>query len=139
MELHAIFYVLAGMFVGILVAYQAAYKRIRITAAQLIHTIREPWRAPREHGFQDFLRAMENNRIEGGHTAQAQPFLDRMNEIATYWQIGALSERDIKACFRQDITNLINNAYMQDILIRLHERDATYANLQKLLDRAARW
>ena len=92
------------------------YDRVKITSGQLIHAIREPWRAPREHGFQDFLAAMANNRVEAGHTRHVVPFLDRMNEVAAYWQIGALNERDIREFFGRDIMSLKNNAYLQDVL-----------------------
>ena len=128
-----------GMLCGIIALCVNISDRVRITSGQLIHAIREPWRMPLDNGFKYFLIAMEENKIEGGHTRHAAPFLDRMNEVATYWQIGALNERDIQEFFGRDITNLKNNAYLQDILKHYYEKNSSYDNLKKLLEKSNQW
>lgn len=114
------------------------HKQSKVSSANLILELLKPWRDPE---FQNFLNRITQQDITEKDVDGIEKFLNQLEDIATFWKDGTLSEIHVKEFFGSNLKTVSENQYFQDYIRYWNDKNPKYyfVNLKKLIMKVDEW
>lgn len=110
----------------------------KVSSANLILELLEPWR---KEEFQKFLAEVADPKITTYDEVKLEKFLNQLEDIATFWKDGTLTEIHVKEFFGSNLKNIQDDKFIQDYIKKWNDKNPKYyfVNLKKLIEKVKDW
>lgn len=110
----------------------------KVSSANLILDLLEPWR---KADLQKLLNQIADPKITNYNEGELEKFLNQLEDIATFWKDGTLSEMHIKEFFGSNLKAVRDDKFIQEYIKKWNDKNPKYffVNLIKLIEKVKDW
>lgn len=110
----------------------------KVESARLARELHSSWRNNAE--FQSILAKVNNPDITAYPEDEAYPFLDKFEDIATFWDDDILQDKHVRSLFGANLKKIRKDDHLLlYITMAQQENPRTFIYLQKLLKKSEEW
>jgi len=122
----------------IVTAYQT-HKHSKVTSASLILELLKPWRENED--FKHLLSQILDPNTKDYDEKEIEEFLNQLEDIATLWKDGTLTENHIKEFFGSNLKSVRDDNFIQNYIKKWKDKNSDYyfVNLRKLIEKVNDW
>lgn len=128
--------IVAGLTLGITTWH--IRKQSKVSSADLILELLKPWR---KTDFQELLNEIVDPNITQYDEDKLEKFLNQLEDIATFWKDGTLSENHVKEFFGSNLKTVRDDKFIQSYIKKWTDKNSEYyfVNLRELINKVDDW
>jgi hypothetical protein len=110
----------------------------KVSSATLILDLLKPWR---EEDVPKLLNEIADPNIAKYDEEKLEKLLNHLEDIATFWKDGTLSETHVKEFFGSNLKSIRGDKFIQDYIKKWNDKNPNYyfVNLKKLIKKVEDW
>jgi len=136
--------IVAGIGIGIatislIVTAIHSKKQTKVSSASLILELLKPWRDNED--FKHLLSQISDPNTRDYDEKEIEEFLNHLEDIATLWKDGTLTENHIKEFFGSNLKSIRDDSFIQNYIKKWTDKNSDYyfVNLRKLIEKVNDW
>lgn len=110
----------------------------KVSSANLILDLLTPWR---KEEFQKFIDEINNPQITNYDEGKLEKFLNQLEDIATFWKDGTLTDVHVKEFFGANLKAVRDDQFIRAYLKKWNDQNPKYyfVNLLQLIGKVEGW
>lgn len=110
----------------------------KVSSANLILDLLTPWR---KEDFQKFIDQINDPNITQYDEGKLEKFLNQLEDIATFWKDGTLTDEHVKEFFGANLKAVRDDQFIRAFLKKWNDKNPKYyfVNLLKLIEKVKDW